>query len=655
MASLGGIIEMQPQATATSALVRPVFAREEARADTREARLSSTWTDGSSDTEPAPAFAHSSGPVGPLVCMADALRLPKEAFTISHECLGDLVNVRSYDFTRDVKKSMLLRYGIYPEMMTQSRSTQDIYIKNSNESSETLFLSVTVGIGMLDLSRAMAKCGYLCGLPVLFCFAAINLFLCRRLTEIPTLFQRNFGTFGDIALASFGRFGYGIAVTILTLYWLGMCAVHLTTAIVMLETGPICNGRPCIVWWQKILCLAFFLPHVFHTTKHEHTYSVVSLYTMCLIAALEMVCSLVHAFELHGVGTPTGEPQYSFIGEDWFSGVRTMMLAFNGVAVLPYVVSDMMTPQDARHVVTTACAKKTAIYIPFCIICYIGWGSRFKRSTIEEELFDLGRNGSGFYWWSSILMNLLLAVKAIASFPLYFWPLCQEVESVLAFADHPALRLRLPWAITQVRRQTVSMNVGLLLLAFLPSCSPQTNLAHQTIRELVSVTNNLVQFCLPSLFAACAIFAHARLVRDAVPRKSSSTSWEIPASAAVRKPRGEAEADAEAVHVKELRSRSAQELRTAAMRAHELRTKSRSVVALSRNAVQEHEEDSTIEDAIRADGCQTSDVADFSYMGGSIIVHAAVATTVAVAMCGLSAVIFAEWLFVGTHLHESMR
>merc|ERR1711920_735959 len=107
-----------------------------------------------------------------------------------------------------------------------------------------------------------------------------------------------------------------------------------------------------------------------------------------------------------------------------------------------------------------------------------------------------------------------MGIKTVASYPLFFWPLCREVETYFAFEGSLAIELRLPWAIEKVQRQKTMMRIVLVVLTILPTIllAPSQFHLFKAFSRAVPVT--FVQFVLPSLFAAVAIVKHWRMTHS---------------------------------------------------------------------------------------------------------------------------------------------
>jgi amino acid permease len=423
-----------------------------------------------------------------------------------------MLGFNRFAFQRPAKRSIMLDLGVVghqrESVANATSATSDIYTKASDSHTQTTFLAVMIGVGMFDLSRAMAYCGYLLG-PLLLLFVAfIYHFLCQRVIEVPHMFRRNIETYGDIAKVCFGAIPYRIVVALVVCNWFGMVAIHMTYMLEYADT-MFCNDRKCIPAYMKIGLTPCLVPLIFKTTNKDlRKFSVVSLYSMGMIAVIELTCAVGHGFQDVLRGNHTG---YQAVGdrEDWACGVQSMVLSFNGLGILPYIVSEMMSPENASKAITSACRKKAVFYIAVGVIAYFGWGNNVERKSPIKELRELGESYTTYYW-AALCMNLLFLVKSLVTIPLFFWPLSREIDSYLAMEKRASVQLRIPWAIRQAKNHKTAARVFLLVLTIVPTLFPDYRYFKAF---LVAVPLNLVQFWLPSVFGLLAIIAHIRFLK----------------------------------------------------------------------------------------------------------------------------------------------
>jgi len=209
-------------------------------------------------------------------------------------------------------------------------------------------------------------------------------------------------------------------------------------------------------------------------------------------------------------------------------GFYDMMRAFIGIGVLPYVIAEMRWPENGKAVATRACRNITILYLCLCAVCYFGWGDDIKSNQKSPitTLYNLG----GLYTLASRVMAVLLLVKTLASYPLFFWPMCREIETYLSWRDAPVM-LRLPWAIRRWRRLKFGLRMGLVALTLIPFLMDKESIK-TLVNFLVFVPIPLMNGVLPSFMAVSAIFLHWQLLR------SSQTEADATRSGAL----GEAEA-----------------------------------------------------------------------------------------------------------------
>jgi len=427
-----------------------------------------------------------------------------EAFEISHD-ISAIPLVDDFVFQRPVRRSVLLSLGVAPGRDSKPRpDTTDVYTKCSDDVSLMTYMAITIGVGTLDLSEAVAKCGYIPGIICLLSLAGIHLFLACRIIEVPYHLQKHdLGTFGDIAKASLPECLpsklWMLVFMLGLMQWFGSCSIYLTVLLTAID-NIFCGGERCVLPYMKMIIGMFLIYPAFKTKASDLMLaSKVSLCCMFMLGGIELVCALIF-----GITAPVND--HDSFGDEIGPGIRDMMLAFSGVGIWPFIVSEMLRPQQAKQVAARAIGCTTGFYTMIAMTCYFGYGVKIKNG--EEDPIKVLNDNGGVFSKAAVLISFFLMVKTVATFPLYFWPLCREVETYFRLEDMLCMELGLPWAFRRVQGIKASIRVGLLFLTVCPTfCSD-----YEPFKEFMKAVVFLVQFFFPSWFAVFAIQKHLRIL-----------------------------------------------------------------------------------------------------------------------------------------------
>lgn len=237
-----------------------------------------------------------------------------------------------------------------------------------------------------------------------------------------------------------------------------------------------------------------------------HGAAKISLVSVMLALLTEMLCALVHGL------SHWNSRKHTFFGNsssDMVDGLYDIFRAFVGISMLPYVVAEMRWPENGKAVATRACRNISMIYVCISSVCYFGYGDEIKSNQKSPitTLYNLG----GLYTLASRFMAILLVVKTLASYPIFFWPMCREIETYFAWRDAPVM-LRLPWAIRRWRRLKFALRMGLVALTLIPFLLSKRSIKMLVI-FLVFGPIPFMNGVLPSLIAVSAIFRHWQVKR----------------------------------------------------------------------------------------------------------------------------------------------
>ncbi|CAK9002537.1 Aa_trans domain-containing protein [Durusdinium trenchii] len=164
---------------------------------------------------------------------------------------------------------------------------------------------------------------------------------------------------------------------------------------------------------------------------------------MFAICAVEMSCAFIHGM----FALSDAPPDYHSVGPNIPGGLFDMVLAFGGIAILPYVLADMLQPENSRKVVIKATTQIMFFYLSVAMICYFGWADSIQHETPLRLMMSMSTG----YQYAARIISFLFIIKTVTTFPLTFWPLYREVEALLDLHEVPGLQLQLPWAIRRQR------------------------------------------------------------------------------------------------------------------------------------------------------------------------------------------------------------
>jgi len=287
----------------------------------------------------------------------------------------------------------------------------------------------------------------------------------------------------------------------------------------------------------KLLCgLPASIIFVLTSAKQLHIVSKYAVRSMLAVAAVEISCALSHLLWNYKTIEHRAWPSIHHDGEDdtWLDGISLegveegvygMLMAFAGCGMMPYVIAEMLHPQNAKKVVNKAVWSVGSFYVVVGMTCYFGWGQEIEKTDPMKIMVGLGDP----YPQLAGLMLVMFVVKTVCSYPLFFWPLIREIDAVLALHESPSVELRLPWAVRQHQKLKIALRVTTVLLTLGPllllDCDSQA-----LFKELFVVVVVLVQFLAPAALALKSIVIHKRKIQERGPqlaRADSARSLEL--------------------------------------------------------------------------------------------------------------------------------
>lgn len=332
--------------------------------------------------------------------------LDRKAFELSDALTNEaLSESRTFNFCRSARKSILLSLGVSPQSATPA--TQDIltpYSKASNQACMNAYMAVVLGPGTFRLSRAISRCGWSIGFGALLCLCLMHIFICLRLVEVPQLIQQDVPNATFLAKVFLERRAYRIVAILSVLSWFGACSIQLQNVVsniltvVAFDVAEYANFhrfRDTTPFGWKLFAAIMLAVTVVplslkSSAKDLQTKASYAVYSMLAIGAVESSCAFVHG--IYGLKSEVqnhGPEDYDSVGSNIAGGLFDMALAFGGIAILPYVLADMLQPENAREVVIKATTRIMFFYLACAMIGYFGWANTIKIMTPLQLMMSM--------------------------------------------------------------------------------------------------------------------------------------------------------------------------------------------------------------------------------------------------------------------------
>lgn len=464
-------------------------------------------------------------------------QIPLREFEIADDFVHE--GRKGFTFQHRADRSEMLRLGLHDVSGNGESATEmlDPYTKATEDMAIYMYLAVIIGFGSLSIPSGFRHCGVFPGLLLLFFFSFVHLFLAHRLIDIPELSGCNLSGYGDIAIKLFSRFGSDCVRLCTVCMWFNACLMFYFVLIYYF-TPVLCHLKMHVeqeFWcsFSEAVLMAFLIPQTFHTDAKRLRFNA-RWSVRAMLGVLAVVCfaSTVH-FVFH-----FSEIEYNWLlpppsterGVEWSSldhlilGAKVMGTSMAGLAILPYIVADMMHPQRAKIMVNKAVTRFTGFYVVIGLVAYFGFGNAVRSNVMASIIFADDPNKkvivkyTGFFWWLAQVMSMCMSLKCISAFSLFVWPFFRELDAYVDMDSSPAISLSLPWAIQRLSRFKVYVRVALCATIFI--C--RRLMPHWTVVEPVAMIP--VYFCqlvLLPVFVVRGMMARLKRIRQKVMRNES--------------------------------------------------------------------------------------------------------------------------------------
>eukprot|EP00928_Gymnodinium_smaydae_P008332 TRINITY_DN13035_c1_g4_i1.p1 TRINITY_DN13035_c1_g4~~TRINITY_DN13035_c1_g4_i1.p1 ORF type:complete len:570 (-),score=64.97 TRINITY_DN13035_c1_g4_i1:41-1750(-) len=446
-----------------------------------------------------------------------------EAFNIDR-AVAKVAAPLSYTYKRSARGSIMLDLGIGPQLRRGARGDDvdsiDPYSKLSVEGAIWMYLAIVLGRGMTEIITVVSNCGYVVGVIFIMMHAWFHFFARNRLLEIPQLVEQNLETYTDIFAACISRRVKSLFTVTCVLNYFGMCLLFVgraTRNVILALKGKGTNSVGVPPEHYRLLTFmgVLFAALAFKNTSRDlQKAAKISLYCIVMYLVLEVsfaaYIGFIGCFEEDAFTTRQWTPIGDF--EKVMEYPADMLLAFSDGGVLPFIVADMLSPEESKAVTKAGAKWMVVVYSVVGVTCYFGWAD-FTRYFLEKNMVIL-KNVQYLpecYFYIVRFMGILLAMISLAAYQMLFYPMLREVEHFLAFENSPAIQAGLPWAIQAVKWKKRWLRFGLVFLTVLPYYFNDwiisiIGIAYKNVFLL------LVEFFFPSLLAIASALVHLRIV-----------------------------------------------------------------------------------------------------------------------------------------------
>ena len=122
------------------------------------------------------------------------------------------------------------------------------------------------------------------------------------------------------------------------------------------------------------------------------------------IGLIEMACAFSHGIATWFSDQPNN---YCMVGKRIPEGLFDMGMAFGGIAILPYVLADMLNPRNAKKVVVKATTRIMLFYLSVAMIGYFGWADTIEKRAPLQVMMQKG------FWYQNAarIISALFVLK----------------------------------------------------------------------------------------------------------------------------------------------------------------------------------------------------------------------------------------------------
>lgn len=467
-----------------------------------------------------------------------------------------------YQYQRAARRSVFEEMEVSPNSSRNLEAVEKQLAVYQSIVSETdaaaIFLAFMVGNGSSNLPSAFNNAGLVPGLVFIAGLATTNLFLCNRLLEVPELLEQNFENYFTIIRPFWNSQWILLIAAVSCVTWFATAVLNVSDLVEppgafksfiradalhvqsFFSGGRVnttdtytasCNlGEPGEdqwgIWgwvWRVTVCFILLLVSMLgqqmgliRWAARLKTGITLSLGACFSIAAIVMVAMGTDRFS-----------HIRWIGRNVMLGFLGMLYAYLGAGILPYTVAEMQDPSRARRTVNWALKWITVFYLVYGLCGYAALGQLEPGerdvniiATLPVKwacwLHELSADGS--FWLSALsrtciyLIYGLLALKALASFPLMFWPLVRETQVFLNFMASPGIEIELPWAWKQRKRTRDLVRYIIAFCVGWPLTLPAHLLESITL-FCVGVPMTITHLMAPALLACFAAVRHKHISR----------------------------------------------------------------------------------------------------------------------------------------------
>lgn len=424
-----------------------------------------------------------------------------------------------FQYEHDARRSVLIELGADRNDSALSgsyRQNLNIYAKVGDKSCVEILAACILGAGTFHLPSAFAKCGVVIGSIALLVLTATLIFLNCRMIELPTLLETAVPGYSGISRACLPRWAHRIIVGLLLLSWYGLTVVRQKDAIVNAARVAMVNiakqshldderAFDTSYWYVKIIYVFILIPIAWSARLSTVGRCAKVLNRMIVVVALgDLLAAAVfraswgfNDFMPHAWGGSIAD------------GLHEFAMSFVGIGILPYLISDMSSPEQASKIVNKTLIKLAIFYCILTFGLYLCWGERRLAQSMHPLTQFLVEKTwrKHVYIGCYVVYHVALGITSMLTFPLFFWPLLRELETALGMKNSPALVLQLPWALNKFQSNR-KLAEAFVVLSMLAPMLLSTDVFRQLRTFIISVPVSTVHIVFPAWASFLAILQH---------------------------------------------------------------------------------------------------------------------------------------------------